>query len=154
MVGAIGTSSSLSFQSFLFNAGNPMAQTSDGALTVISCTVDITITSDPTGLQIEVDGTPVITPQTYSWNPGDNHTLNALSPQSGGTGIQFVYNSWSNGGAQSQTLTVPGSPTTYTASYDTEYELGNGQEKITLMKGFWDRDFQIIGHYFESPIFS
>jgi len=37
--------------------------------------------------------------------------------------------------------------------YDTEYELGNGQEKITLMKGFWDRDFQIIGHYFESPIF-
>jgi hypothetical protein len=37
--------------------------------------------------------------------------------------------------------------------YDTEYELGNGQEKITLMKGFWDRNFQIIGHYFESPIF-
>jgi hypothetical protein len=37
--------------------------------------------------------------------------------------------------------------------YDTEYELGTGQEKITLMKGFWDRDFQIIGHYFESPIF-
>ena len=38
--------------------------------------------------------------------------------------------------------------------YDTEYELGNGQEKITLMKRFWDRDFQIIGHYFESDIFS
>jgi hypothetical protein len=37
--------------------------------------------------------------------------------------------------------------------YDTEYELGNGQEKITLMKGFWDKDFQIIGHHFESPIF-
>lgn len=37
--------------------------------------------------------------------------------------------------------------------YDTEYELGSGQEKITLMKGFWDREFQIIGHYFESPIF-
>ncbi len=38
--------------------------------------------------------------------------------------------------------------------YDTEYEYGRGQEKITLMKGFWDSDFQIIGHYFESPIFS
>ena len=34
--------------------------------------------------------------------------------------------------------------------YDTEYEYGKGQEKITLMKGFWDRDFQIIGHHFES----
>jgi hypothetical protein len=38
--------------------------------------------------------------------------------------------------------------------YDTEYEYGNGQEKITLMKGFWDSDFQIIGHYFESDIFA
>jgi hypothetical protein len=38
--------------------------------------------------------------------------------------------------------------------YNTEYELGNGQEKITLMKGFWDSDFRIIGHYFESPYFS
>ena len=38
--------------------------------------------------------------------------------------------------------------------YDTEYEYGNGQEKITLLKGFWDSDFQIIGHYFESDIFT
>ena len=97
-----------SSRSFLFNAGNPMAQTSNGDLTVISCTVDITITSDPLGRQIEVDGTPVITPQIYSWTPGDNHTLNAPSPQSGGTGIRYAYNSWSNGGTQSQTITVPG----------------------------------------------
>lgn len=38
--------------------------------------------------------------------------------------------------------------------YNTEYELGSGQEKITLMKGFWDSDFEIIGHFFESPYFS
>ena len=38
--------------------------------------------------------------------------------------------------------------------YNTEYEYGSGQEKITLMKGFWDSDFQIIGHHFESPLFS
>ena len=38
--------------------------------------------------------------------------------------------------------------------YNTEYEYGSGQEKITLMKGFWDRDFQIIGHFFESPMLS
>ena len=37
--------------------------------------------------------------------------------------------------------------------YDTEYEYGKGQEKITLMKGFWDKDFQIIGHHFDSDIF-
>jgi hypothetical protein len=37
--------------------------------------------------------------------------------------------------------------------YDTEYEYGAGQERITLMKGLWDRKFQIIGHYFESDVF-
>ena len=37
--------------------------------------------------------------------------------------------------------------------YNTEYEYGSGSEKITLMKGFWDSDFKIIGHYFESPHF-
>ena len=38
--------------------------------------------------------------------------------------------------------------------YNTEYEYGSGTEKITLMKGFWDRKFKIIGHYFESPYFN
>jgi len=38
--------------------------------------------------------------------------------------------------------------------YDTEYEYGKGQEKITLMKGFWDRDFKIVGHNFDSDIFA
>ena len=38
--------------------------------------------------------------------------------------------------------------------YDTEYEYGTGQERITLMKGFWDRNFQIVGHNFESDIFA
>ena len=37
--------------------------------------------------------------------------------------------------------------------YDTEYEYGKGQERITLMKGFWDRHFQIVGHNFESDTF-
>jgi hypothetical protein len=37
--------------------------------------------------------------------------------------------------------------------YDTEYEYGAGQERITLMRGLWDRNFQIIGHYFESDVF-
>jgi hypothetical protein len=38
--------------------------------------------------------------------------------------------------------------------YDTQYQYGRGQEKITLMKGVWDTDFQIIGHHFDSDIFA
>ena len=38
--------------------------------------------------------------------------------------------------------------------YDTQYQYGRGQEKITLMKGEWSTDFQIIGHHFDSDVFA
>jgi hypothetical protein len=38
--------------------------------------------------------------------------------------------------------------------YDTQYQYGRGQEKITLMKGLLDTHFQIIGHHFDSDIFA
>src|ERR1700679_1769055 len=47
----------------------------------------------------------------------------APSPQGGGTGTQYEYASWSDGGAQSHSITVPSSATTYTASFTTEYYL-------------------------------
>ena len=63
----------------------------------------------------------------------------------------YMLKSWQ---VQSKTKMGELSGTFVVLLYDTEYEYGSGQEKITLMKGFWDSDFQIIGHYFESPIFS
>ena len=113
--------------------------------------VQITIASDPTGLQIEVDGTPVVTPQIFSWNPGETHQLNAPSPQTGGTGIQYVYNSWSNGGSQSQTITVTSSDSTFTAFYDTEYELitsvdppGSGTINITPNQSWFINGSEVV----------
>src|SRR5207245_3007367 len=59
----------------------------------VAATVAITITTSPAGKQIVVDGTTYTAPQTFNWAPGDTHTLDVLSPQSGGTGTQFV---WTN----------------------------------------------------------
>jgi hypothetical protein len=49
--------------------------------------------------------------------------LEALSPVSGGSGIQYVWTSWSDGGGQSHTYTTPLSPQTVTANYGTHEEI-------------------------------
>ena len=86
--------------------------------------VQITVTSSPTGSGfVAVDGAATMTPQVFTWIEGATHTLAANSPVSGGTGIQYVWLSWSDGGAQSHTVTVPSSPTTYTANFKKQYML-------------------------------
>ena len=84
----------------------------------------ITITSNPTGSgYVLVDGAAVKTPYTYTWTIGDSHTLAALSSVSCGTGCQYVFTSWSDGGAESHTITVPGSPTTYKVTFQKQFLL-------------------------------
>jgi hypothetical protein len=93
-------------------------------ITVSPAAVSITITSDPTGSGfVKVDGSSIITPQTFMWVIGSTHDLEALSPASGGSGIQYVWTSWSDGGGQSHTYTTLLSPQTVTANYGTHEEI-------------------------------
>jgi hypothetical protein len=86
-------------------------------------TVSITVTSSPSGLALSVDGSPCIAPCSFNWTPGSNHTIAVASlPQSGGTGIQYLYSSWSDSGGQSHSIT-PSLSTTYTANFTTQYYL-------------------------------
>lgn len=80
--------------------------------------VQILITSTQPGSgYVTVDGSAVTTPQTYTWRPGDSHTVTAISPVSCGVNCQYAYQSWSDGGGQSHSITVPSSATTYTANF-------------------------------------
>ncbi len=94
-----------------------------GAATDPTQTVSITVTTNPAGLQISVDGTSYTAPRTFSWTAGSSHTLSLSSPQNGASGTRYVYSSWSDGGAQSHSITVPSSATTYTANFTTQYSL-------------------------------
>jgi hypothetical protein len=98
---------------------------SQPTVTVSPPTVSITITSTPvTGSGfVKIDNVVYATPNTFTWTPGDTHTLQALSPVSGGTGTQYVWLSWSDGGTQTHTYTVPGTSQTITANYKTQYNL-------------------------------
>ena len=81
------------------------------------------ITSIPTGLAITVDAGSCTTPCTYSWVPGFSHTVAAAGTEAGATGVQYVYASWSDGGAASQSVTASFAGATFTANYTTQFYL-------------------------------
>ena len=85
--------------------------------------VSCTVATNPSGLQITVDGSNYTAPQIFNWAPGSSHTVSAATTLSGGPGTQYVYLSWSDGGGQSHTVTVPSSNTTYTANFTVQYSL-------------------------------
>jgi hypothetical protein len=121
----------------------------------------ISITSNPPGLQILVDGEPVITPQVYNnWDLYSTHTLGVASgvqSQAGDivnsttpTTFYYTYGRWNNSTAATQTITVlpgngePSTPatspavTTYTANFiqlvpyaATAYPAGDGSVAVS-----------------------
>jgi hypothetical protein len=91
-----------------------------------TATTSITVTTSPSGISFAVDGTTYTSAQTFTWLVGSLHTIATTSPQPGGTGMQYAFSSWSDNPANaalSHTVTTPQSPTTYTASFITQYQL-------------------------------
>jgi hypothetical protein len=90
-----------------------------------SSPVSITVTSVPTGLTVAVNGSSCTTPCVpVQWTPGSSQTIAVTAPtQAGATGTQYIFSSWSDGGAISHTVTAPTVTTTYTASFTTQYLL-------------------------------
>ncbi len=86
--------------------------------------VSVTVASSPAGAgYVSVDGSSITTPKTYTWTPGSTHTLAASSPVSCGSGCQYLWQSWTDNGAQTHTITVPNNSTTYTAIFQQQYSL-------------------------------
>ena len=99
--------------------------TATAGLTVNPGTVQITLDTIPTGLQVSGDGgaTFFAAPHVFTWDVGSTHTIATTSSQSGGPGTRYVFTSWSDAGAISHGITVPASATTYTASFKPQYQL-------------------------------
>jgi hypothetical protein len=80
---------------------------------------EVTVTSNPPGLQVIVDSSPVTTPMTYSWALNSTHTLAVASGVQTLNGIianssdpvepttfYYTYGVWNDGGSQSHSITV------------------------------------------------
>ena len=87
-----------------------------------TATVQVTVQTAPAGLAFSVDGTTYSSTQTFSWARGSSHTIATTSPQSGGTGVRYVWTNWIGGGAISHTV-APTTNTIYTANFNTQYYL-------------------------------
>lgn len=84
--------------------------------------ITVTIQSDPSGNKFSVDGVEYSTAQTFSWKSGDSHTVAAGPPQILVPGSRIGWSSWSDGGAQSHTIT-PTANATFTAYFKTQHQL-------------------------------
>jgi concanavalin A-like lectin/glucanase superfamily protein/List-Bact-rpt repeat protein/flagellar hook capping protein FlgD len=105
---------------------NPGSVTMNGPVTETASfahdQVQVTIQTDPAGISFTFDGVTYSSSQVLTVELGSTHTLSTTTPQSGGLGIQYLWNNWSDGGALSHTIT-PGSNLTFTATFTTQYSL-------------------------------
>ena len=88
----------------------------------VTSNIPVTVQTGPPGLSFTVDGTNYSSAQTLNWAYGSSHTIATTSPQSGGAGVQYVWDSWSDGGAMSHMVTLT-TNTIYAAIFMTQYFL-------------------------------
>ncbi len=85
--------------------------------------VSVTLHTVPAGLMVSVDGGGAqVAPFTSSLTAG-THTIAVAATQTGAPGSQYVFTAWSDSGDSSHTITVGNSPATYTATFQTQYQL-------------------------------
>jgi uncharacterized repeat protein (TIGR01451 family) len=107
-------------------ANEPDTDTTDNSVTenttITNPPIQVTVQTNPSGLAFTVDGTVYNSTQIFSWVPGSGHTIATTSPQSGSTGVRYVWKNWSDGGAISHTV-APTTNKAYTATFTTQYYL-------------------------------
>jgi hypothetical protein len=83
----------------------------------------ISVGTSPAGLAFTVDGMSYASAQSFTWVVGSTHSLSTTATQFG-TGTQYTFAGWSDGTATvADSITVPSTATTYTASFSTSYLL-------------------------------
>src|SRR4030095_5295922 len=98
--------------------------------------IQVTVQTNPAGRAFTVDGPNYSATQTFNWVPSSTHTISTTSPQSGGTGNQYVWNSWSDNGAISHNV-APSSNATFTANFTL----------TAVFNPLEDRDYFVNQHY-------
>ena len=90
--------------------------TSTASLRLDPKTVNLTFRATKPGLTLSVNGTTQPAPFTATVVVGSANSVSAPSPQTVNHST-YTFVSWSDGGAQSHTITAPATSTTYTATY-------------------------------------
>jgi hypothetical protein len=79
-------------------------------------TVALTFQTNPGGLSLVVNGVSAKAAFTRTVIVGSTNTIIATTPQGKGSKT-YAFTSWSDGGAQTHSITAPAAATTYTARF-------------------------------------
>jgi hypothetical protein len=93
---------------------NNITDNGQGTIYTAPNIVTVSLKSSPIGFGlVSVNGTVTWAPSTFYATVGSNITLNAIAPSG------YSFSSWSDGGAQSHTITIPNTNTTDTVTFTT-----------------------------------
>ncbi len=73
--------------------------------------VKVTLATNQPGLQLTVDGRTNWQGYNFVWGQGETHTISAPATQVDAQGRTWTFVKWSNGGAATQTLSIPATTT-------------------------------------------
>lgn len=79
----------------------------------------ITVGTNRSGLQVTVDGQPFTAPYTFNSVHGMQRSIGTTSPQTYAF-VPWAFQSWSDGGSQTHTITTPASSAVYVATFKPE----------------------------------
>jgi hypothetical protein len=110
---------------------------------VLPRTSTLTFATVPAGLQLSVDGQNLYAPTSFASVVGMSRSLSTPSPQSlSGSNYNFVV--WSDGGAQTHSVTVPTNGAGFTASFvQPTLLLTNGAGTLTMQWPAWAAPFSV-----------
>src|SRR5262249_2218020 len=80
-----------------------------------------TVTSNPEGLQVIVDGETFVTPKAFQWAPGSRHTVDVPDKQGDGTPMRYVFGRWSGNLAKAHTIVASEEVTAHSVSFIRQY---------------------------------
>ena len=102
-----------------------------------------TVSTNPLGLTVIVDGEEVTTPVTFDWSPGSEHTLSVPSPQVR-PGGRYRFGRWSDaGGTDPRTVIATSDTTLYEANFVAAHRISTrvrpeGAGTVTISPGSSD----------------
>jgi len=124
IVNVLGIAPASLVNSAMVSGGGAAQASASDPVTVLQY-VPINIQATPSGLKFSVDGGGLQTAPLIVNLLQGNHTIAVATPQAGAPGVQYAFNSWSDGGAASHTIAVSAAAT-YTAAFTAQYQLSLG----------------------------
>jgi uncharacterized protein (TIGR03437 family) len=85
-----------------------------------------TVTSNPEGLQVIVDGETIVTPKAFQWAPGSRHTVDVPDKQGDGMPTRYLFGRWSDNLAKAHTIVASADATVHSASFIRQYLVRTG----------------------------